>query len=83
MKTAIDFSTAAVLVIGDVMLDTYIEGTVTRICKEGPVPVIDWTDERADDWRKPYPGWVRTRYEAKAIKAGRVPSYLTARRRAS
>jgi D-beta-D-heptose 7-phosphate kinase / D-beta-D-heptose 1-phosphate adenosyltransferase len=33
------------LVIGDVMLDTYLEGTASRICKEGPVPVVDLTDE--------------------------------------
>src|SRR5215218_2429228 len=29
-----------VLVIGDAMLDTYIEGTATRLCKEAPVPVL-------------------------------------------
>jgi len=28
------------LVIGDAMLDTYLEGTATRLCKEGPVPVV-------------------------------------------
>jgi len=28
------------LVIGDAMLDTYLEGTATRLCKEGPVPVL-------------------------------------------
>lgn len=28
------------LVIGDVMLDTYLEGTATRLCQEGPVPVV-------------------------------------------
>jgi len=36
-----------------------------------------WTATRADDWRKPYEGWPGTRYEAKAIREGRVPSYLT------
>lgn len=29
-----------VLVIGDVMLDTYLEGDSTRLCSEGPVPVV-------------------------------------------
>jgi D-beta-D-heptose 7-phosphate kinase/D-beta-D-heptose 1-phosphate adenosyltransferase len=29
-----------VLVIGDAMLDTYIEGTASRLCTEGPVPVV-------------------------------------------
>lgn len=59
-------------------IDDYIGWTLARLLRS---PDFDWTDERADDWRQPYPGWVRTRYEAKAIKAGRVPSYLTARRR--
>ena len=33
--------------------------------------------ERPDDWRKPWAGWPGTRYEAKALREGRVPSYLT------
>ncbi|RDJ26614.1 tRNA (guanosine(46)-N7)-methyltransferase TrmB [Bosea caraganae] len=62
-------------------IDDYVGWTLARLLRS---PDFDWSDERADDWRKPYPGWVRTRYEAKAVKAGRVPSYLTAvRRRAS
>ncbi|MFN0265185.1 tRNA (guanine(46)-N(7))-methyltransferase TrmB [Tepidamorphus sp. 3E244] len=36
-----------------------------------------WTAQVADDWRKPWDGWTRTRYEAKAYREGRVPSYLT------
>lgn len=28
------------LVIGDAMLDTYLEGTASRLCSEGPVPVV-------------------------------------------
>jgi tRNA (guanine-N7-)-methyltransferase len=40
-----------------------------------------WTAERADDWRKPWPGFVRTRYEAKAVREGRTPCYLIFRRR--
>jgi len=35
------------LVLGDAMLDLYVEGNVTRICKEGPVPVVDWSGERS------------------------------------
>ena len=61
-------------------IDDYVGWTLARLLAS---PDFDWTDENAEDWRRPYPGWVRTRYEAKAIKAGRVPSYLTARRRAS
>ena len=35
-----------------------------------------WTAARADDWRTAPPDWCGTRYEAKALAAGRVPSYL-------
>jgi len=37
-----------VLVIGDVMLDEYLRGTVTRISPEAPVPVVE---VRSYDWR--------------------------------
>ena len=40
-------------------------------------PDFDWTACRADDWKTPPADWPGTRYEAKAIKAGRVPSYLS------
>jgi D-beta-D-heptose 7-phosphate kinase/D-beta-D-heptose 1-phosphate adenosyltransferase len=39
------FNGVQAVVVGDAMLDTYIDGAVSRICKEGPVPVIDWTSE--------------------------------------
>ena len=39
-----------------------------------------WTAERADDWRKPWVGFSRTRYEAKAIREGRMPAYFIFRR---
>ncbi len=36
------------LVVGDAMLDSYLEGTATRLCKEGPVPVVrKLSEERA------------------------------------
>ncbi len=34
------FAGLRALVIGDAMLDTYLEGVATRLCKEGPVPVV-------------------------------------------
>lgn len=34
------FSTLRVLIIGDVMLDSYIWGSVTRISPEAPVPIV-------------------------------------------
>ena len=39
-------------------------------------PDFAWTAERADDWRKPWDGFSRTRYEAKAIREGRTPAYF-------
>ena len=41
-----------------------------------------WTAERADDWRRPWPGFGGTRYEAKAVREGRAPCYLVFRRAA-
>ena len=40
-------------------------------------PETGGTAETADDWRRPFEGWPGTRYEAKALAAGRLPSYLT------
>src|SRR5690606_25514433 len=28
------------LVVGDLMLDRYVEGSASRLCREGPVPVV-------------------------------------------
>lgn len=39
------FDSARILVIGDVMLDRFIVGTVSRISPEAPVPVVDLTSE--------------------------------------
>ncbi len=47
-KSLPDFSTASVLVVGDVMLDRYWFGDSSRISPEAPVPIvkIDNTDNR-------------------------------------
>ncbi|WP_147045648.1 tRNA (guanine(46)-N(7))-methyltransferase TrmB [Methylobacterium gnaphalii] len=55
-------------------IDDYAGWTLVRAAR---CPALRWTAERADDWRQPFPGWPGTRYEAKAIAAGRRPSYLT------
>jgi len=39
-----------------------------------------WTAENAADWKTPYENWPGTRYEAKAIREGRTPTYLRFRR---
>jgi tRNA (guanine-N7-)-methyltransferase len=55
-------------------IDDYIGWVLARALRSRH---FRWTATRADDWRKPYEGWPGTRYEAKAIREGRVPSYLT------
>jgi tRNA (guanine-N7-)-methyltransferase len=56
----------------------YIEWTLMRVLRS---PDFIWTAEQADDWRKPWPGFTRTRYEAKAVREGRTPCYLVFRRK--
>jgi D-beta-D-heptose 7-phosphate kinase/D-beta-D-heptose 1-phosphate adenosyltransferase len=50
MPTAVEivrrFRRLRALVVGDVMLDTYIEGVATRLCGEGPAPVVRKENER-------------------------------------
>ncbi|MBF9196565.1 tRNA (guanine(46)-N(7))-methyltransferase TrmB [Microvirga terrestris] len=55
-------------------IDDYIGWVLARALRS---QAFRWTATRAHDWRKPYDGWPGTRYEAKAIREGRVPSYLT------
>lgn len=56
----------------------YAAWTLIRLLRS---PDFDWTAERADDWRKPWPDFEGTRYEAKAKREGRTPCYLTFRRK--
>ncbi|MGG7565303.1 tRNA (guanine(46)-N(7))-methyltransferase TrmB [Rhodovulum sp. DZ06] len=44
-------------------------------------PAFEWLAERPGDWNEPWEGWVRTRYEAKALREGRTPCYLRFRRK--
>lgn len=52
--------------------------TLARVLRS---PDFFWRATAADDWRKPWPQWSGTRYEAKALAAGRKPVYLTFVRR--
>ncbi|MDF2813723.1 MAG: tRNA ((46)-N7)-methyltransferase TrmB [Microvirga sp.] len=54
-------------------IDNYIGWVLARALRS---PHFRWNAARPADWRKPYAGWPGTRYEAKAIREGRVPSYL-------
>jgi tRNA (guanine-N7-)-methyltransferase len=55
----------------------YVGWTLARVMRS---PHFTWTAERADDWRRPWPGFTSTRYEAKARRQGRVPCYLIFKR---
>lgn len=59
-------------------IDDYAAWTLTRLDRS---PDFVWQAERADDWREPWEGWFSTRYEQKAFREGRRPSYITAIRR--
>ncbi len=56
----------------------YVMWTLVRLMRS---PDFVWTAEQADDWRKPWPHFSGTRYEAKAKREGRVPCYLIFRRK--
>lgn len=45
-STIPNFSTASVLVIGDVMLDRYWQGSTARISPEAPVPIVHITHQQ-------------------------------------
>jgi tRNA (guanine-N7-)-methyltransferase len=58
-------------------IDDYAGWTLARVLRS---QAFTWTAERPADWRRPWPDWPGTRYEAKAFGEGRKPSYLTFRR---
>jgi tRNA (guanine-N7-)-methyltransferase len=58
-------------------INDYAAYTLSRVLRSQD---FIWTAEVADDWRKPWDGFSRTRYEAKAIREGRTPSYFIFRR---
>jgi D-beta-D-heptose 7-phosphate kinase/D-beta-D-heptose 1-phosphate adenosyltransferase len=35
------FPLKTILVVGDIILDSYLKGTSTRLCREAPVPIVD------------------------------------------
>ena len=59
-------------------IDDYCGWVLARLLRS---PAFRWTARRAADWQSPWPHWVTTRYEAKAMSEGRRPCYLTAVRR--
>lgn len=56
----------------------YVRWTLERVHRHGG---FRWTARRPRDWRVRPGDWPQTRYERKALDAGRVPAYLTFERR--
>jgi tRNA (guanine-N7-)-methyltransferase len=55
----------------------YAAWTLQRLIRSSD---FEWTAERADDWRKAWPGFLQTRYHAKAAREERVSCFLIFRR---
>lgn len=55
----------------------YVRQTLEQVPGHG----FEWLAEGPEDWRKPWGDWISTRYEQKAFREGRVPHYLTFRRK--
>jgi tRNA (guanine-N7-)-methyltransferase len=58
-------------------IDDYAGWTLARVAR---CSAFAWTAREAADWRRPWPDWPGTRYEAKAFREGRKAAYLTFRR---
>ncbi len=55
-------------------IDDYAAWTLARVFRN---PHFLWLAEDARAWRAPWQPWSSTRYEAKALREGRKPAYLT------
>lgn len=55
-------------------IDDYAGWTLARVLASR---YFGWTATAAEDWRRPWPDWPSTRYEAKALREGRKPVYLS------
>ncbi len=55
-------------------IDDYSAWTLARFMSSDE---FEWNASLPTDWKEPWPHWPGTRYEAKAIREGRAPAYLT------
>lgn len=73
---------AAVMKKGAILrVATDIPDYVRQALEEIPKAGFEWLAEGPDDWRVAWDDWISTRYEQKALREGRVPHYLTFRKR--
>ncbi len=54
-------------------IDDYSGWTLARVSRSSH---FRWNAQSACDWRLPWADWVTTRYEEKALREGRKPSYF-------
>ncbi len=59
-------------------IEDYVRWTVATVKKHSG---FDFDGEAVSDWRQPPDDWYRTRYEAKAVREGRTPCYISFTRR--
>jgi tRNA (guanine-N7-)-methyltransferase len=55
----------------------YAAWTLQRLLRSAD---FEWTAQCADDWRKPWPGFIQTRYHAKAAREERASCFLIFRK---
>lgn len=58
-------------------IDDYAGWTLSRVADSS---FFLWISSSSQDWLHPWENWPGTRYEAKALREGRTPVYLTFRR---
>lgn len=58
-------------------IQSYAAQAIEKIIPRGD---MEWLARSPRDWRQPWSDWPSTRYERKAVEAGRRPLYLTFRR---
>ncbi|MEP3277562.1 MAG: tRNA (guanosine(46)-N(7))-methyltransferase TrmB [Stappiaceae bacterium] len=58
-------------------IDSYVRWTIDHIAEHSS---FDQIEKNPEKWLQPWPDWPGTRYEAKALREGRQPKYLTFRR---
>ncbi len=55
-------------------IQSYVNWTLQACAEDGR---FEWLVRDPEDWKRPFEEWPGTRYEAKALREGRSPAYLT------
>lgn len=77
-KPFLDMVARVLISGGELRIATDIEAYARTVLEAAiPHPAFRWTATSEEDWRSPWSDWPGTRYEAKAIREGRRPMFLT------